>query len=72
MEINDNVKFWFATIVTIILYYIAFSILTTGIFHTFFILSGSFTLLLVLYYLTKQKIKGLVNFIRYFIDKGRS
>lgn len=68
---NDNLKFWVSTLSTAILYYFAFSFATTGIIHVFFILSGSIALLATVYYLSKQKLRGLVTFIRCLIYKGR-
>lgn len=68
---NDNFKFWIATIASVIFFSLAFSIAPTGLFHILFASLGTFALFAIVYYLGKQKLNGLINFIRYVIDKGR-
>ena len=68
---NDNLKFWVSTFTTALLYYFSFSFADTSIFYIFFMSLGTFALFATVYYLSKQKLMGLLNFVRYFINKGR-
>ena len=68
---NDNVKFWISALAAILMYYFSFSFADTSIFYIFFMSLGTFALLATVYYLSKQKLMGLLDFFRYLINKGR-
>ncbi|STD27437.1 Uncharacterised protein [Enterococcus mundtii] len=67
---NDKLKFWLSALTTILLYYFSFSFDITSISYFFFMSAGTITLLASIYYFSKQKVKGVINFIRYLVHKG--
>lgn len=67
---NDNLKFWIATLSSVVLFSLGYSFATTTVFYMFFMSAGTVALLITVYFLSKQKLKGLLTFIRYLLYKG--
>lgn len=62
-----NFKFWVYIALTVLFFFLGFSIVTTGIFHFVSITLGTLSLIVAVYLLGKIKVLELWDILKYLI-----